>query len=54
VDRAGGRRAGAGWALDLLVAALAMANVALNFCAGCFVYYQLRRIGWIRGAAQAE
>jgi len=43
-----------GWALDLLVAALAMANVALNFCAGCFVYYQLRRIGWIRGAAQAE
>ncbi len=42
-----------GWALDLLVAALAMANVLFNFCAGCFVYYQLRRIGLIRGAAQA-
>lgn len=42
-----------GWALDLLVAALAMANVLFNFCAGCFVYYHLRRLGLIRGAAQA-
>ncbi len=42
-----------GWVLDLLVAALAMANVLLNFCAGCFVYYQLRRAGLIRGAAVA-
>jgi hypothetical protein len=39
-----------GWALDLLVAVLAMANVVFNFCAGCFVYYQLRRAGLIRGA----
>ena len=43
-----------GWTLDLLVAVLAMANVLFNFCAGCFVYYQLRRAGLIRGAAQAE
>lgn len=42
-----------GWVLTLLVAALAMANVLFNFCAGCFVYYQLRRLGFIRGAAQA-
>jgi len=42
-----------GWVLDLLVAVLAMANVLLNFCAGCFVYYQLRRAGLIRGAAVA-
>jgi hypothetical protein len=39
-----------GWVLDLLVAVLAMANVLLNFCAGCFVYYHLRRAGLIRGA----
>lgn len=43
-----------GWALDLLVAVLAMVNVVFNFCAGCFVYYQLRRFGVIRRAPQAE
>lgn len=43
-----------GWVLDLLVAVLAVANVLLNFCAGCFVYYQLRRAGLIRGAAVAR
>ncbi len=43
-----------GWALDLLVAVLAMANVLFNFCAGCFAYYQLRRFGLIRRTAQAE
>ncbi len=42
-----------GWVLVLLVAILAMANVLVNFCAGCFVYYQLRRAGLIRGAAVA-
>lgn len=42
-----------GWALALLVAVLAMVNVAFDFCAGCFVYYQLRRVGLIgRTAAQ--
>ncbi|HEY3247273.1 MAG TPA: DUF4395 domain-containing protein [bacterium] len=40
-----------GWALTLIVAALAMLNVVFNFCAGCFVYYQLRRYGLIRRAA---
>ena len=39
-----------GWALTLIVAALAMLNVLVNFCAGCFVYYQLRRYGLIRRA----
>ncbi len=43
-----------GWVLDLVVAVLAMANVVLNFCAGCFVYYQLRRAGLIRGTAVAR
>lgn len=42
-----------GWALVLLVAVLALVNVVFDFCAGCFVYYQLRRIGLIgRTAAQ--
>jgi len=40
-----------GWALTLIVAALAMLNVVFNFCAGCFVYYQLRRYGLIRREA---
>ncbi|HXF81805.1 MAG TPA: DUF4395 domain-containing protein [bacterium] len=42
-----------GWALVLLVAVLALVNVLFDFCAGCFVYYQLRRRGLIgRTAAQ--
>ncbi len=40
-----------GWALDLLVAVLAMVNVVFDFCAGCFVYYQLRRAGLIKQQA---
>ncbi len=35
----------AGWALDLIVFALAGINLTVGFCAGCFVYYQLGRIG---------
>jgi Domain of unknown function (DUF4395) len=34
-----------GWALDLLVFALAGVNLTVGFCAGCFVYYQLGRLG---------
>ena len=40
--------AGAGWALAALVAALAAVNVLWNFCAGCFLFYQLRRAGLVR------
>jgi len=43
-----------GWALVLLVAVLAMVNVVFDFCAGCFVYYQLRRAGLIRRPAAQE
>lgn len=38
-----------GWVLAGAVAALAMLNVAAGFCAGCFVYYQLARRGWLPG-----
>ncbi len=35
----------AGWALTWIVIVLAALNLFLGFCAGCFVYYQLNRIG---------
>ena len=34
-----------GWFLVWIVIVLAAVNLFLNFCAGCFVYYQLDRIG---------
>ncbi|MDE3231406.1 MAG: DUF4395 domain-containing protein, partial [Chloroflexota bacterium] len=33
------------WALDLIVFALSLVNLTVGFCAGCFVYYQLGRLG---------
>lgn len=42
--------ASAAWALVWLVVLLAAVNVFLNFCAGCFLYYQLQRRGFWRGA----
>ena len=35
----------AGWALVWMVVALAALNLFLGFCAGCFIYYQLNRVG---------
>jgi len=34
-----------GWVLAGLVVVLAALNLFLGFCAGCFVYYQLHRLG---------
>ena len=34
-----------GWALVGLVIVLAALNLFLGFCAGCFVYYQLSKLG---------
>jgi len=34
-----------GWALSWLVIVLANLNVFVGFCAGCFTYYQLNRLG---------
>jgi hypothetical protein len=39
---------GFGWVLAWLVVALALANLLFGFCAGCFIFYQLRRL---RGAS---
>lgn len=38
-----GGHAALGWALVLLVIALAVTNLTTGFCAGCFVYYQMER-----------
>jgi hypothetical protein len=34
-----------GWTLDLIVFVLAAVNLTIGFCAGCFVYYHLGRLG---------
>jgi hypothetical protein len=34
-----------GWTLDLIVFVLAGINLTVGFCAGCFVYYHLGRMG---------
>ena len=34
-----------GWALDAIVFVLAGINFTVGFCAGCFVYYHLGRLG---------
>jgi hypothetical protein len=34
-----------GWICAWVVIALAAANLFFGFCAGCFVYYQLRKLG---------
>jgi hypothetical protein len=39
--------AGLGWVLAWIVIILAAVNLFFNFCAGCFVYYQLDRAGLI-------
>lgn len=39
--------AGLGWTLAWIVIILAGVNLFLNFCAGCFVYYQLDKLGLI-------
>jgi hypothetical protein len=33
-----------GWAIILLVALLALTNLVLGFCAGCFLYFQISRV----------
>ncbi len=43
-----------GWTLAWIVVVLATIYVVSDFCAGCFVYYQLRRFGVIGSTAQAE
>ena len=41
----------AGWALAWLVVVLAALNVTVAFCAGCFTYHQLARLGVVGSTA---
>ena len=38
-----------GWTLSLIVLVLAFVNLALNFCVGCFLYFQLNKLGIFPG-----
>jgi|SRR3990172_10922509 len=33
-----------GWLLSIIVVALAFINLTINFCVGCFIYYQLSKL----------
>jgi len=33
-----------GWALALLVVALAAINLVFGFCVGCFIFFQIQRL----------
>jgi hypothetical protein len=33
-----------GWALSFIVIALAFVNLTLDFCLGCFIYFQIQKI----------
>lgn len=39
-----------GWAVSWLVTLLAAVNLVFGFCAGCFVYFQLGRLGILKPA----
>jgi uncharacterized protein DUF4395 len=41
----GSRAIAIGWTLDLIVFVLAGLNLFVGFCAGCFVYFHLGRLG---------
>jgi hypothetical protein len=43
-----------GWFISLLVVALAFINLTTNFCAGCFIYYQLNKIGIFSGYSRKQ
>jgi hypothetical protein len=47
-------QAGLGWTLTWIVIILAGVNLVFNFCAGCFMYYQLDRLGLLPGAARRQ
>lgn len=43
-----------GWVLAWIVIILASINLFFNFCAGCFVYYQLDRFGLMPNGTKRE
>lgn len=43
-----------GWILALIVLALAFVNLAVNFCLGCFIYFQLNRLGLFQSKPESR
>jgi len=43
-----------GWTLNFIVTALAFVNVSIQFCAGCFVYFQLDRRGLLPASIASD
>ena len=43
-----------GWVLAWMVVALALINLLFGFCAGCFLYFQLERLGLIPRSAEVR
>lgn len=43
-----------GWTLSWVVTVLAFINLAFSFCAGCFMYYQLDRVGLLPAAIGSQ
>lgn len=43
-----------GWTLSILVLVLAFVNLTLNFCAGCFIYFQLGKLGFFTRKISGE
>lgn len=43
-----------GWILMMIVLVLASINLFLGFCAGCFMFYQLERLGVWSSSASKE
>lgn len=43
-----------GWTLALIVLVLAFINLTVNFCAGCFVYFQLHKIGILQSKIETR
>ena len=37
-----------GWILAFIVLVLAFINLTINFCAGCFIYFQLYKLGILK------
>ena len=43
-----------GWGISFIVIALAFVNLTLDFCAGCFIYFQIERLKLSIGSSITE
>jgi hypothetical protein len=43
-----------GWGISFIVIALAFVNLTLDFCAGCFIYFQIEKLKLSIGSSIAE